>query len=87
MTYSLRRVRDGAGDCGPMSLSINPNTGTVEGNHPIIGNIMRVGSIYSRTFSMQDWWQTTPVTEIIDETETRVHFRTNNSEYIWRADL
>ena len=98
MTYSLRRTRDGAGDSGPMSDAFFPVfdkdtaklvDATVEHNsEPKIGASMRVGSPYGRTFSAQDWWQTTLITEILEERDTDgggkyVRFKTGNSEYEW----
>lgn len=100
MTYSLRRTRDGAGDSGGMSLGICPtfdqDTGHVSDveykndAEPQVGWVMRVGSIAARSFSAQDWWQTTVITEIIEErTDPEdpnflyVRFKTGNSEYEW----
>jgi phosphosulfolactate phosphohydrolase-like enzyme len=100
MTYTLRRTRDGAGDSGQMSLAIIPtidmdtNKATdieyVNDAEPRIGVVMRVGSHYARTFSHQDWWQTTLITEILEErTDPEdanylyVRFKTGNSEYEW----
>ena len=99
MTYSLRRTRDGAGDSGPMSLAQIPtfdqDTGKivdVEEIHnarPQLGASMRVGSITGRAGRAQDWWQTTLITEILEErieedgTEY-VRFKTGNSEYEWK---
>lgn len=98
MTYSLRRTRDGAGDSGGMSLGIAPTFDQDTGNitnieykdnaRPQIGWVMRVGSIYARTMSHQDWWQTTPITEILEERTEEdgteyVRFKTGNSEYEW----
>lgn len=99
MPYSLRRTRDGAGDSGQMSLAMIPtfeqDTGKVmdieyiDNARPQIGASMRVGSSYARSFSAQDWWQTTLITEIleerIDEDGTEyVRFKTSNSEYEWK---
>lgn len=98
MPYSLVRQRDGAGDSGNMSLAIHLNAGpgdehTYEhGARPQVGVVMRIGSLSARSFSMQDWWQTTPVTEITDEwTEDDdgsiiecVRFKTGNSTYVWK---
>lgn len=81
--YLMWRIGDKAGDTGSMSQSVNPETGTVEGDRPTIGNFMRVGSFYARTFHSQDYWQTTPVTEIKEERENFIRFKTKNSEYIW----
>ena len=98
MTYSLRRTRDGAGDSGPMSLAQIPtfdqDTGKmmdVEQIHnasPQLGASMRVGSITGRSYSPQDWWQTTLITEILEERTEEdgteyVRFKTGNSEYEW----
>lgn len=94
MTYSLYRTRDREGDSGGMSMAIVPKPeggypNTEDNARPRVGVAMRVGSIYARTFSYQDWWQTTLITEILedrteeDESEY-VRFRTGNSEYEWR---
>jgi hypothetical protein len=100
MPYSLRRTRDGAGDSGGMSLAQIPtydqDTGEIvdiEYIHearPQIGASMRVGSISGRSFVAQDWWQTTLITEILEERTEEdgteyVRFKTGNSEYEWRA--
>lgn len=94
MTYSMYRTRDRAGDSGPMSMAIVPKP---EGGYPItednarprVGVAMRVGSIYARMFVAQDWWQTTLITEILEDRieedgSEYVRFRTGNSEYEWR---
>lgn len=93
MTYSLTRTSDGAGDSGNMSTAYYIPEGesepVVEQNaKPRVGVVMRVGSHTSRTFG-SDWWQTTPVTEILeehtdDEGDQWVRFRTQNSEYVWK---
>jgi hypothetical protein len=100
MTYSLRRTRDGAGDSGGMSLATIPtfdqDTGKIvdiEYIHearPQIGASMRVGSLSARSYAPQDWWETTLVTEILEERTEEdgveyVRFKTGNSEYEWRA--
>lgn len=99
MTYSLYRTRDGAGDSGPMSDLVIPtfdhDTGKIVSKdirhnaRPEVGGAMVVGSPYGRTFSRQDWWQTTIITQILEErieedgTEY-VRFKTGNSEYEWK---
>jgi hypothetical protein len=94
MTYSLRRTRDGAGDSGNMSEALFYDEGgnnivTEDNAEPRVGVVMRVGSIMARSYSSQDWWQTTPITEILEERETDqgkyVRFKTGNSEYEWRS--
>lgn len=100
MSISLIRERDGAGDCGPMSTALVPvydDAGKIvdvtyeDRAVPRVGVAMRVGSPYARTYSGQDYWQTTLITEIIsDEVVTRedyvdrvIKFRTGNSVYTW----
>ena len=89
--YSLVRDKDGAGDSGPMceildAESYKPIPGEV---YPRVGCGIRVGSPYGRTYSAQDYWQTTPITEITDEWVdedgySNVRFKTKNSVYIWK---
>ncbi len=89
MPYFLRRTRDGAGDSGPMADigRYNRDTGKNEwerGEKPRVGWCVRVGSPYGRTFVAQDYWTTTPVTEILEERDDGyVRFKTGNSEYEW----
>ena len=84
MRYSLVRVHDGVGDSGPMCQILDSeNYMPIEGEtRPRVGCGVRVGSYYGRSYSMQDWWQTSPVTEIIEEDDDYMKFRTRNSEYI-----
>ena len=101
MPYSLRRVSDGAGDSGPLCqffrYTLNEEDQYEQefttGEIPVIGYGVRVGSLYARSFVAQDYWQTTPVTEIIVHEErvndegndyTYVRFKTGNSEYEWK---
>ncbi|GJQ43977.1 MAG: hypothetical protein JETCAE03_34750 [Ignavibacteriaceae bacterium] len=74
----LRRVSDGAGDVGSsveiLRSVIDEETGkaTLEikmAKKPEIGWAIKVGSLSGRTYSDQDWWMTTPVTEILEEKE------------------
>jgi len=100
MPYLLRRTRDGAGDSGLMSLAQIPtfdmDTGKivdveeVHNARPQVGASMRVGSPFGRTFLAQDWWQTTLITEILEQRTEEdgteyVRFKTGNSEYQWEA--
>lgn len=84
---SLSRTRDGAGDSGSMSEARWVEDGELKVDHfarPRVGVWMRVGSLYARTYAAQDWWQTTTITEILEDTGDTVRFKTGNSEYIWR---
>ena len=94
MAYSLRRTRDGAGDSGLMSMALWPapesesGVTTEDNARPRVGVAMRVGSHYARSYSHQDWWQTTVITEILEERTEEdgteyVRFKTGNSEYEW----
>lgn len=86
MTYSLYRTRDNAGDSGPMSDIFRHTPEGVERKpgRPTVGYGVIVGSHTARTMSWQDWWATTPVTEILEDTGDMVRFRTGNSEYVWK---
>lgn len=87
MAYSLRREHDGAGDSGGMSLALwldeQGELGREQDARPRVGVSIRVGSVFARTYQAQDWWQTTMITEILEDTENFVKFRTTNSVYIW----
>lgn len=81
----LRRISDGAGDSGSNCQAIAWNEdGTfkeVVSDKPTIGCSFLVGSATARTYSHQDYWLTTVVTEILEETEEYVKFKTGNSVY------
>ncbi len=101
MKYSLQRTRDGRGDSGPMSDAYTPiydedgklvNYTTEHNSEPKVGVVMRVGSMLARSYSAQDWWQTTLITEILerrvdpkDPDSVYVRFKTGNSEYEWQS--
>jgi hypothetical protein len=83
---SMYRESDGAGDTGSVSLAIWEEDGELKHEHgakPRVGVQMQVGSVTARTYASQDYWQTTTITEILEESETRVKFKTGNSVYIW----
>ena len=91
MAFHLRRTRDGAGDSGPRSQAIEWNKdGTfnkVLDYKPRLGCSMLIGSLAARSYSNQDYWLTTPITEIIEEINSDdvhyIKFKTGNSEYEW----
>lgn len=89
--YSLIRESDGAGDSGPMCQILDEESYQPIPNetYPRVGCGVRVGSPYGRTYSAQDYWQTTPITEIIEESINdegywTVKFKTKNSIYTWK---
>lgn len=83
----LRRVSDKVGDAGARSEAILWNgDGTfnrVVSTRPTVGCSMLVGSITARSYSSQDYWLTTVVTEILEDRGDYVRFKTANSEYEW----
>lgn len=100
MTYSLYRTRDGAGDSGPyFSIARLDEKGVVErqnwADKPKVGWNVTVGAVGARAYSAQDYWATTPVTEIVEDKlksddNGRFHyvrFKTGNSEYEWKKWL
>lgn len=94
MRYSLKKLNVNwyVGDSGPMSMFIPVTAdgrlydydGVEHNAKPRVGGSIRVGSIYARSYQAQDWWQTSLITEILEEREDYVRFRTLNSEYEWR---
>ncbi len=101
MAYWMHRTRDGMGDSGSMSMALVPtydengkvvDVEYVNNARPQVGYVMRVGSGIARSYSAQDWWQTTVITEIIEDTVDEnggeyVRFKTGNSIYEWRKDV
>jgi hypothetical protein len=91
MSFNLRRTRDGEGESGGRSEAIEWNEdGTfkkVVDYKPTVGCSMLVGSMSARSYSVQDYWLTTTVTEILEEINSDdvhyVRFKTGNSEYEW----
>ena len=100
MAYWMYRERDKMGDSGSISMALVPTydeAGKVAGveyihnARPQVGCVMRVGSGTARSYSAQDWWQTTMITEILEDTINQdgseyVRFKTGNSIYEWRKD-
>lgn len=89
--YSLYREDGRVGDSGPMCEILDSESyKPIEGEHyPRIGCGVRVGSYMARTYAGQDWWCTTPVTEIIEESVDAegyrsMKFKTRNSIYNWK---
>jgi len=57
---------------------------SVISRRPTVGCSMLVGSVTARTYSEQDYWLTTEVLEILEDTDSVVKFKTKNSTYEWR---
>jgi len=76
------------GDSGASSDQVWVEDGKmkIEPGRPVVGRAIRVGSLSARSYSAQDWWQTSLVTEILEETDEYVKFKTlSGSTYEWRA--
>lgn len=86
--YRLARDRDGAGDAGFSLVSLDPITGERVGEHGELhlGARIQCGSHYARSYTYQDWWMTTAITEFLEVSEDNsyVKFKTGNSVYeLW----
>ena len=72
----LIRDRDGEGyyGCNVQALDFDGETpgGKVVGNEPMVGYCLKVGTMTAGTYSSRDWWMTTPITEIISETDDEI---------------
>lgn len=95
MTYWMYEINNPRkGDSGTMSQLITPvyndegnivDTKIENNGRPQVGSAMRVGSMYARSYSAQDWWLTTPIEEIIEERDDYVKFKTRSgSIYEWK---
>jgi len=87
--YSLLRTNpdDPKGDSGNMSMALwreDHMPKHEENARPRVGVAMRVGSYIARPFMDEDWWQTSLITDILEDTPDRVLFKTiSGSEYEW----
>ena len=77
----LTRERDGEGYSGSRVEAYDPITGELTGHEPIIGCCLLVGTVTASMFSSRDYWVTTPITEIIEETDEKMRFATSTSIY------
>ena len=83
--YSLDKTK---GDSGSRSEAISWNEDgsfkEVVGRRPVVGCSMLVGALGTRSFQDQDYWLTTPVILILEESENYVKFKTQNTIYEWK---
>jgi len=86
--YSLWCEEKQCGDSGLMCQILDKESYMpIPGeDRPRVGCGVRVGSHYARSFSAQDWWQTTPIREILEEKENYIKFKTRNSIYVWKKE-
>lgn len=95
MAWHLERERDGAGDSGPMLVQYGYTNNELETHTPKdlsdlkVGFCVRVGSLTARSYSSQDYWTTTYITEILEDhsmdKDPWVKFKTGNSIYTLRG--
>ena len=92
--FTLSRDHDGFGDSGSLSelwRTVDDfgvySRERSESKVPAVGWEVRVGASNGRTFSHQDYWTTTPVTDILSDMiighYREIKFRTRNSIYTW----
>ena len=74
-------LKDGGAMCDAIAWNEDRTFKEVVGHRPTIGCSLMVGSVTARSYSNQDYWLTTPVTKILEETEDYVLFETKNSTY------
>ena len=74
-------MKDGGARVEAIKYDVNGKYEGVVGNMPIVGCSLLVGSITARSYSSQDYWLTTTITEILEETSDYILFKTENSTY------
>lgn len=87
----LKRLSDGKGQSGSIVESIawqeDGSFKEISGSKPTVGESVRVSTRSAGMLTNQDYWLTTPVTEIIKEEKneegklTYMMFKTENSVY------
>lgn len=86
-----RELKEQGGRIDAIAWNEDGSFKEVAGHAPIVGCSILVGSISARSYSDQDYWLTSKVTEILEEQWTTdgllylVRFRTENSEYVIEA--
>ena len=73
-------MKEGGSLCESIAWNEDGTFKEVVGSKPVVGCSMKVGSPFARTYG-NDWWLTTPVTKIIEETDKFCIFETENSTY------
>jgi hypothetical protein len=72
-------------ESGPMCNAVSWNEDGsfkgVVGHEPTIGCSLIVGSMTARSYSDSDYWMTTTITKIIEQTDEHWIFETENSTY------
>jgi len=73
--------KDGGARVEALAWNEDETLKEVAGHEPIVGCSLLVGSVTARSYSKSDYWLTTVVTEIIEETNEHILFKTENSTY------
>lgn len=86
LKYTLVRKSDGLIKIGDsiQSISFNEN-GLFKGS--VKNNILLNHSLLILNTLSDKYWQTTLVKEITSESDSEIHFRTENSEYLLKIEL
>lgn len=74
-------MKDGGSRVEAISWTSEGKFKEVKGHEPIVGCSLLVGSVTARSYSSQDYWLTTLITEIVEETNEYILFKTENSIY------
>jgi hypothetical protein len=73
-------MKEGGSLCEAIAWNEDGTFKEIAGHKPIVGCSMKVGSPFTRTYG-DDWWLTTVVTKIVEETDKYCIFETENSTY------
>lgn len=74
-------MKDGGARVDAMKYGNDGIFECVAGHEPIVGCSLLVGSVTARSYSNQDYWLTTEITEIVKKTKKYIIFKTLNSTY------
>jgi len=74
-------MKDGGSMCESIAWNDDDTFKETVGREPVIGCSIRVGTPFSRSYANQDWWLTTVVTKIVENTDEYCIFETKNSTY------
>ena len=74
-------MKDGGARVEAIEWNEDGSLKEVKDNKPVVGCSLLVGSVTARSYSHQDYWLTTPITEIVEENNEYTLFKTENSTY------
>ena len=73
--------KEGGARVEAIKLTEDGKSTEIGGHEPIVGYALLVGSITARSYSDSDYWLTTKITEIVEQTNEHILFKTENSTY------